>query len=177
MPKATFTLPDGTTVMIDGSAREVKSLLEYYSARKSQDHIPVKQKTKIINDAKNKTHDKKTTHNPSADLIGIVKLIKTCDEAGAIEKEILDQSSEVNRVLLPLYMIYKHKDNSFGLTTTELSKVTEQLHVRVSRQNSLRALKDAPKYIASDRARTPRYKLNRRGAKFMEKVLSGTAEG
>jgi hypothetical protein len=109
-------------------------------------------------------------------LIQIANTIKTCEQAEAIDDYILDKPNEANRVLLPLFIVYEYFDNAFGLTTSEISKVTIELGVKVSRQNCLRALKfTAKSYVLKD-GNPPRYTLNRRGLAFIRSVLSGATE-
>jgi hypothetical protein len=55
------------------------------------------------------------------DVAAIIALVKDCDDAEAIEKQILDKTSQVNRTLLPLYVVYKHMNNRFSLTSGEIS--------------------------------------------------------
>lgn len=179
MLKASFTLPNGTIVAVEGSPDEVKGLLDYYSSgatihpRKAPlPKTPKSENRKAPPPAAEATPDK---------LAQIVNLIKTCPEADSIEQNILSKSNEANRAILPLYIIHQHLDNAFGLTTIEISKVTAELgpKVRIKRQNVLRALarSSASKYVLSDTTSkvgtASRYTLNDRGVKHIKLVLAG----
>jgi hypothetical protein len=113
-------------------------------------------------------------------LVDIVNLVKTCEEAEAIEKQILDTNSEVNRALLPLYINHKYLNDNFSLKTTQIAKITKDLGIPVTRQNALRALKyKGAKYVMSDDVRKPGqatfYRLNRRGIQYMRSIIQGMA--
>lgn len=171
MPKATITLTNGTIVTIDGSLEDVNYLVNIYTPSSSKPQIHKKT-------AKSKRVKVERPHSNKFDALRITNTIHNCDEAEKIEKNILDKPNELNRVLLPLYILEKYLKDESGLTTSEISKVTVKLGVKVSRQNSLRAVKfTGPKYIfsQSEGNRFPRYQLNRRGMKYMDSVISGTA--
>lgn len=178
MPKAVVKLPNGTTVEIDGSTEEVERLLEFYG-------LPAQGTKKRALSSEAATPSAPAAAGGSAspteaDLATLVNHIRTCEEAEAIEAHILDRTSEVNRVLLPLYVVHRYMGEAFGLTTVEISAVTTELGIRVTRQNSLRALKGSGgRYVTGDHVRkkgqSTRYKINRRGAQYMREVISGGA--
>lgn len=172
MAKASFRLPNGTSVLIEGTPEEVRELLAFYASttHKVEPQTPKRPKPESENivSTESKTKPDKT------DIEKIVELVKTCPEAEVIEKHILDQTNEANRVLVPLYIIHEHLDNIFGLTTTEISEVTIALGVKVSRQNALRVLKfTAPGFVIK-LGNPPRYKINRRGLAHIKSVIAGT---
>jgi hypothetical protein len=116
------------------------------------------------------------------DLATLINHVRTSADAEAIETNILDRTSEINRVLLPLYIAHKHMGDSFGLTTVEIAATTADLGIRVFRQNVLRALTGSgARYVVGDRVRKPgqatRYRLNRRGLQYMKEVLEGASGG
>jgi hypothetical protein len=172
MAKASFTLPNGTSIVIEGTPEEVQGLLAYYTnvsnpvaPSPSKQHKP---KTEEIPPIESKAKPDKR------DIEKIVEIIKTYPEAEAIEERILDKTSEANRVLLPLYIIHEHLDGMFGLSTNEISEITISLGVKVSRQNALRSVKfTAPGYVIKF-GNPPRYKINRRGISHIKSVLAGT---
>jgi hypothetical protein len=180
MPKATFTLPNGTVITIDGTAAEVRNLLEFYGGKpekgKRAAQKPDAKASRKKSTAKNKIFPARIAH--------IVNQIKSCPEAEDIEKNILAKTHEANRVLLPLYIIHEYMGNAFGITTIEISKVTAELgaRVRVSRQAALRALVRSPasRFVLTDKARrrgiATRYTLDERGVQYMKAVISGTQE-
>jgi hypothetical protein len=113
----------------------------------------------------------------NTDLNEIVNLIKSCDEAEAIEKHVLDASSLVNRTLLPLYVVYKYVENRPGLSSGDIETITKNLGVRVKTSNAAtRLANNASKYVDGDKVRRKgravRYRLNRRGVKYFEGILA-----
>ena len=78
MPKATFTLPDGTEVAITGAADEIKQLLDHYGERTTSKSpiSPPKGKTR--------TQKQKAPANmhreENLDITQIVNKIKECDD-------------------------------------------------------------------------------------------------
>jgi hypothetical protein len=172
MPKANFTLSNGTIVTIDGSIEEIQNLLDLYSGENRKNETD---QTRIDNNQRMEPQKKLPVGKEKFkdDFPQIINLIKTCNEAVSVEKFILNQANEANRVLLPLYIVYEYFNHSFGLTTTEISKITFELGVKVSRQNCLRALKfSAAKFVVKD-GNPPRYTLNRRGHAHIRSVLTG----
>ncbi|MEQ8194020.1 MAG: hypothetical protein RIB59_05995 [Rhodospirillales bacterium] len=175
MAKASLKLPDGTSVLIEGTAEEVARLLATVGgATTAQQNKPKKaRKPRTGNDK-----GKKVEGTDGPDLNEIVNLIKSCDEAEAIEKQILDKAGLVNRSLLPLYIIHEHFNNKFGLTTGEISAVTADLGVKISTPNVSTTLsKTASRYVQGDRLRKRgqivRYLLSRKGVQYLKGVLSG----
>ncbi len=176
MAKAHLTLPNGTQVLIEGTPEEVHRLLNLTAGATS--------------DARSLAKVRKTAKRPEAkvtsaeaerlDLTQIVNLAKDCDEADAIERNILDRTSMVDRVLLPLYVLKKHAGSSGGLTSGEISKITTELGVPVSQPNTSTALSGpASKYVMGDKVRRKgqpvRYRLSRRGEQYLAAVIRGKA--
>jgi hypothetical protein len=173
MVKAIFTLPNGTSVSIDGTPEEVKDLLAFYAEDKKTGK-PVTSPHKITEPKpEEKNPIEKKIKPDNTDIEKIVETVKTCPEAESIEKYILDKTNEANRVLIPLYAIHEYFNDAFGLTTTEISKVTTGLGVRVSRQNSLRGANNVQGFVVKF-GNPPRYQINRRGITHIKAVLSGT---
>ncbi len=116
------------------------------------------------------------------DHIGIVNLTKGSDEWDTIETNVLDKSNMLNRVLLPLYVVYEQLDNAHGLTSGDTAKVTRELGVPVSQPNASRTLSgSAKKFVVADKTRVRgipvRYKLSRAGHKHMQQALGKTRSG
>ncbi len=181
MAKASFTLPNGTIVEIDGTTDDIQKLLETYGGG------PPQPRKKTTRKRSKKTGGKSVTRDPEAaeqnvDLAQIVNLVKTCDEAEQIEEHILDKASQVDRTLLPLYIVHEHLDNVFALTSGEINKITTDLGIPISTANASRTLSGtASRYVIADQVRTRgrviRYKLSRRGAQYLNSVISGAADG
>lgn len=183
MAKAKITLPNGTHVDIEGTTEEVRELLEFYSAQPVRDSS-----RKVQRKASRKKKPKKADELNSAssttaiDYAEIVNLVKDCDEAEKIEKQILDRASQVNRALLPLYIVHEYLNNQYGLTSGEVSKVTTDLGIPISQPNASRTLSGtASRYVIGDKVKKKgqpvRYKLSRRGVKYLKAVLEGTESG
>ena len=180
MTKASFTLPNGTVVTLDGTPAEVRRLLEFYGGKPEQEKAAGRTRTAKAGHKKPSAEKK---ISPSR-IAHIVNQIRSCPEAEAIEANILEKTHEANRVLLPLYVIHEYLGNAFGITTIEISRVTAELgaRVRVSRQAALRALVRSPasRYVLEDKARrrgiATRYTLDERGVQYMKSVISGMPE-
>lgn len=168
MAKATLSLPMGGTVTIDGSATEIQQFLDKYGAGATSASHATRTQTKTVTQIE--VDDK-------IDLNEVVNLIKSCDEAEAIEKHVLDAVSVVNRTLLPLYIVHEHMDMKAGLSSGDIEAVTRDLGVRVKASNASTSLaKEASKYVDGDKVRRKgravRYRLNRRGVKYFQDLLS-----
>ncbi len=177
MPKAALTLPNGTVIEIEGSTEEVRELLAFYGGTGSSGSgTPPKKPRKKA--PRKEAAPKESTESDAIDVTAIVNEIKSCDEAEAIETRILDKSSQVDRTLLPLYIVHEYFENGRALSSGDINKVTTQLSVPVSTPNASRTLSGtASKYVIGDSTRrqgsTVRYKLNRRGVQYLKSVISG----
>lgn len=175
MPKATFSLPNGTIVTIEGESGEIQALLDHYS-KSSPSIYPLRKEkgTKI----------KSSQAQSSAgqfDFSKIVNLVKNCDEAESIENKILDKASQVNRTLLPLYIVHEHMDNAVALTSGDINKITTDLGIPIATPNASRTLSGtASRYVIGDQVRTKgqtvRYKLSRRGVQYIKSVITGVED-
>jgi len=170
MVHASLTLPNGTTVNIDGNPDEVKKLLDFYGAKPKEPEKPPQPGPSR----------REVGQETAADLTEIVRLVKDCDEAEAIERNVLNRSSQVDRTLLPLYIVHEYLSNAFSLSSGEISKVTTDLGVPVSQPNASTTLSGtAAKYVIGDRVRKRgqpvRYKLSRRGMQYMQSVIRSQA--
>jgi len=180
MAKAHLTLPNGTQVVIEGTPDEVHRLMSLNTAepqattpRTAGQRGTARRKARAAPKVQ-PARDAST----SVELSNIVNLVKNCDEADQIETNILDRSSRVDRILLPLYILQKFGAHDPGLTSGEIAKVTRELGVPVSQSNASTALSSAAsKYVMGDKVRrkgeTVRYRLSRRGAQYIEQVIGG----
>lgn len=184
MAKASLKLSNGTAVTLEGTPEEVKHLLELYGGEAQPAPKATQRQRRVrksqLNAARTKPAETRDTDKP--DLNQIVTLTKDCDEAQAIEEQILDRPAQVNRTLLPLYIVHEHLENAFGLTSGDVKKVTTDLGIPISQPNASRALSGtASKYVIGDKVKVKgqpvRYKLSRRGIKYMKDVLAGNANG
>jgi hypothetical protein len=183
MAKANITLPNGTTVVIEGTPEEVQQLLAMYSGGIQSDpatsqHIRKRRKKRSGAQAQSKAA---SGTEPKVDLVDIVNIIRTCDEAEAIEKNILNKTNVTSRVLMPLWIVHDYKENAFGLTSGEISKITTQLGVPIGQPNASRCLSgDAKAYVIGDKIRVKgepvRYKLHRRGVQHLAGILQASKD-
>ncbi|MBN1652197.1 MAG: hypothetical protein JXA30_00310 [Deltaproteobacteria bacterium] len=181
MVKASLKLANGTQVTLEGEPTEVQKLLQLYNetsystpATRKQEDSTKKPKRKA-GKGKHIDADETAKEIPVAD---IVNAIKGCDEAESIEANILDRVSQVDRVLLPLYVAHEHIDERLTLTSGEVATVLSDLRVPLAQPNVSRTLSVmASKYVMGDKARkggrTVRYKLNRRGISYINSVIAG----
>lgn len=77
---------------------------------------------------------------------------------------------------------HEHLNNAFGLTSGEVAKITTDLGIPISQPNASRTLSGtASKYVIGDKVKMKgqpvRYKLSRRGVKYIQEVLAGNASG
>lgn len=173
MVKASLELSNGTKVIIEGNTQEVNQLLSFYRDYKLKDKKEKEKAPERIGQKKLKKKDKDVF-----DLAEIVNLIKECDEAASIEENILDRTSVVDRVLLPLYIVHEYMNNTVSLKSSDINKITKELGVQIFQPNVSRTLtQSASRYVTSDRTRKGKraikYKLNRRGVKYLKGVIQG----
>ena len=177
MPKATIRLVNGTVAQIDGTLEEIKVLLEFYGASKT-DYTTKSQKD-------GRTAKRETVKREAKDEIAIndiVRQIKDCELADSIEKQILESTSRVNRILLPIFIAQERLKYSIGLTTGEISSVTRDLGVPIHVANISNVIKtNAARYVYGDKVRKKglpiRYKLTNRGVRYIKSVIAGKSDG
>jgi hypothetical protein len=181
--KVSLDLATGTVITFEGTPDEVQELLNKAGIPESKVIT-----SKSDSNGKSKSLTKQATSSNgspqiTADVLRIVNLARSCSEAEAIEKNILENKpSETDRVLLPLYIVHEYMENAYGLTTVEISEIMTELGsgARITRQNALRALvkKDAAKYVTADKLRKPgtgtRYTLNDRGVQYIRSIFEKT---
>jgi hypothetical protein len=178
MPKATLTLPNGTVVTVEGDSDAIKELLDYYGASSTQ--APA-QPRKRATEAAPSAQRSPAVSEGQPDYAAIVNLVKNCEEAERIESQILDKTSQVDRTLLPLYIVHEHLNNALGLTSGDVSKVTTELGIPISQANASRTLSGTgSRYVIGDQVRKKgqpvRYKLSRRGLQYMKSVIAGAED-
>jgi hypothetical protein len=173
MAQSLIKLPNGTEISVKGTPEEVAKILSLYSGKPSdvtrQQGIPPTQKQRADKTASATSVDE----NP---ILSLVNMIKECDDSEAIEKNILDRSSQIDRILLPLYISSQHFDNKIALTTGEMSKVLFELGVPVSQPNVAHAIAGSAKaYVAGDRIRkkgqSTKYRITRKGVTYLSGVI------
>lgn len=183
MAKASIRLPNGTSVLIEGTTEEIRQLLEFYGqtggAPAKTKKQPGGRKPSRSPKAQAKPDDSTEAERPN--LAEIVNLVKNCDEADVIETQILDRTSQVNRILLPLYIVHEHLNNAFGLSSGDINKITVDLGIPIKSPNVSKTLAtSASRYVMGDKirkaGRATRYKLSRRGLRYFNSVLKGPTD-
>jgi hypothetical protein len=175
-------------VAVEGTPEEVRKLLDFYGGGASvttpgsPPSQPRKKQASKTKGADAPGRPRPDQPEDAAALSQIINLIKNCDEAEGMESRILDKTSQVNRVLLPLYVVHEYLENSHGLTSGEIAKITTDLGVPINQPNVAHTLSGtASKYVIGDRVRKKgqpvRYKMSRRGVKFLAAVIQGTEDG
>jgi hypothetical protein len=173
MAKAKFTTSKGTIVDVDGTPEEIQKFLVIYESTTRKDLVPDKKEKKKI-----KIEQKKTDTGSKDYILQIVNTIKDCDEAKAIEENIIDRNSQVDKVLLPLYIVHEHMSNEVGLQSGEISKITGDLGIRIKQPNVSKILSEtASRYVMGDKVRKAgqavKYRLNRKGLKYIKGIITG----
>ena len=174
MAKAKFTTPQGTSLEITGTPEEIQKFLKIYEGSITTTTKPSVKKKKLSG----KKIKSEGNESKSEDiLLEIVNKIKDCDEAKEIEENIIDRNSQVDKVLLPLYIIHEYFNNDIALQSGEISKITGDLGIRIKQPNVSRILSEtASRYIMGDKVRKARqpvkYKLNRKGQKYIKDVIT-----
>ncbi len=177
MAKATVRLASGGVAEIHGTVDEVKELLSFYGAEVNHKETPPKSSTPRVRASRASTQAK----TDRVSVADVIKYIRNCDEADAIESRILDTNSQVNRILLPLYVVDKHMNDKQGLTTGDISAVTKELGIPIKTPNVSNTLKtSAARYVFGDTVRRKgqpvRYRLSRRGTKYIEELINGKGD-
>ena len=173
MPKATLTLPNNTEVTIEGELSDIKNLLDYYSKKELS--------TSKLPEAKEKYFIKKVSQISTGKInhMEIVNLAKNVDIAESIEREILDKSSQVDRALLPLYIVEKYMENKVELQTNDISIINANLGISMSAPNISRTLNGtASKYVNADKpkkkGRVQKYTINKKGIGYFNSIIAGS---
>lgn len=173
MAKASLTLPDGTKILIEGNPNEIQKIISLYSPvipPQGEKKLPEKQ------DSQEKKHDEKSTEQ--SNLAKIVNTAKTSQEIELIEKNVLDRSSLVDRILLPLYITQNYGFEDKVLTSGDIAKFLSQFGVSIAQPNIAKTLAStAKKYVIGDKIRKKGhavgYRLSRRGKKYITAVIHG----
>ena len=176
MADASVKLANGTNITVSGTAEEIAKIMSLYNQEQVSPAPRSVNKRKTSKSKPSTTPQQSSSENNAIDLASIVNTIKDCDEAETIEVKILDNADVMNRTLMCLYVNNKYFDSSPAMTTGDISKTLTQLGVPVATANVSSAIaRKAKSYVMSDAVRTKgaviRYKLNRRGIQYFEKLL------
>lgn len=176
MAKSVIALPNGTTVTVEGSVEEVAQVLSFYNDRESV-MIPtsgvVSQKSSI---KKNVTKLSKIKSNEGVDILTLVNATKDSENFEQIEQNILDKASQVDRVLLPLYIAGEKSEKSPALTSNDIYLFLKEFGINMALPNISNTLSGtATKYVMGDSTRkqgtSTGYKISRRGCQYIEQIF------
>ncbi len=172
MAKASMKLSDGTTVVVEGSVEEIQKILALH--RPSETSEFKAGEIKKAGTRKPKHQDKPSE---AIDLTALINVAKEAEEFGLIEKNILERSSQVDRILIPLYFAHKHNPET-ALTSGEISKFLAEFGVNVAQPNVAKTLSTiAVKYVKGDKLRKQgqavRYRLSGPGNQYITVVIQG----
>lgn len=172
MARAELKLENGTVVTVEGPPEEIHALLQFYGRASPSTAEPRSAKYRP-----RRASEKVESEDHEADRVHQVSTqVKSSGQFDAIESKILDQRSQLNRILLPLFIIHEEMDSAFGLTSGDIAKITRELGVPIGRPDVSKLLaKEASKYVMGDRTRVHgkpvRYKISRRGVQYIESLL------
>lgn len=175
MAKATIALANGTQVQIDGTPEEIARLMGLYNG--GSDPPTSLRGPKPAKRGRSKTPvNKPGTADAPVDHVAIINAIKESDEFDLIEARILEQTSQVDRTLLPLYAAHEHVDPNMTLTSGDIAKVLTDLGNPVSMPNVSKVLAgSASRFVIADGVRrtgTPvGYRIHRRGVQYLKAIL------
>lgn len=180
MAKSNIKLPDGTVITVEGNVEEIKKILSSYSFSNRQKFAPQTDNgSSALQGEKNLEDNKKGNKTKEQDpVVAIVNAIKNFDQFENIEKNIMDRSGQVDRILLPLYISDKEFRNEFSLTSGEISKILTELGTPITMANVGSSLAgSSSKYVIGDKRRKKgqavKYRISHRGIKYISSVIEG----
>ncbi len=177
MAKAILTTKDGTEVRVDGTPEEIARLMNLYGGSPSDNEPskPARKKGRHTTRQRSQTTRTPEREAPAVDHIAIVNSIRDADDFEAIESQILDKKSQLDRSLLPLYAMQEFMNSNTPLTTGDIAKVLTELGNRVKQQNVAKKLKGSkyvmPLAVRKEGTPTP-YRINRQGTKYFKGVIA-----
>ncbi len=178
MVKSTIKLADGTVVTVEGSPEELKKVLAIYHDRDSgiQTEKHTEKGTAKSKKSRKIAKAELSDGNKKDYIVALINAIKNSNDVDEIESKILDKASQVDKVLLPLFIVSREFDNKFSLTSGDIYKVLKELGISMALPNVSRTLKKrAVKYVIADKVTkkgesTP-YKISRKGEQYISGIL------
>lgn len=171
--KSTIKLENGTIVTIEGSVEEVAKLMSVYG--KPQSSVISGGQAEPVSPKKKETILEKTEEK--IDTISLVNATKDADDYDQIEKNILDKASQVDRVMLPLFIAERSFGNEATLTSNDVYKFLKEFGINMALPNISKTLSgQAKNYVMGDSVRkrgaTTAYRISRKGKQYIEQILS-----
>lgn len=180
MVKSIIKLPDGTTIAIEGSPEELKKVLSVYqnqnTSNEGEEGTPVPGSRKKTNKSSIYPKAIEEKSNKKDIIVELVNAIKNANDMDEIEKKILDKASQVDRVILPLFIMGRDFDDQISLTSNDIYKVLKELGISMALPNISKTLRGtALKYVIADKVTkkgesTP-YKISRKGEQYIKNTL------
>lgn len=163
MAKSTIKLPNGTVITVEGTTSEVSRVLGGYVSKER----PATGK-KPASGAKSSGDT-----GGSVNILELVNAAKNADDFEQIEKKILDGASQVDRVLLPLFLSEREFEGVHKLTSNDIYKFLKEFGVNMALPNISRTLSGtAQKYVMGDKTRKKGLPRDTRFPDQVENILN-----
>ena len=161
---------------------EIESTDKDYVDQKLEKLLPTtqitteKQKSRQVTSRKRKeSTSAEETETVKIDVACVVARIHDADNFTEIEKNILDKSAQLPRILLVCK--FAHEYGHDYITTGDIEALTDELGIKIASTNASNCIADNRKYFTAKSARKKGavvlYKLNRQGEQALEKYLNG----
>ncbi|MBP9669564.1 MAG: hypothetical protein KBE09_04730 [Candidatus Pacebacteria bacterium] len=177
MAKTTIKLANGTVITVEGSTEEVAHVLSLYGEQASfsgaSDRGATAKKAKKTGGTKSIETDEK---EGKIDVLTLVNATKDADDFEQIEKKILDNASQVDRVLLPLFITERDFGATAMLTSNDIYKFLKEFGINMALPNVSKTLSSsAIKYVMASSTRkkgtSTSYRISRKGKQYVEQML------
>jgi hypothetical protein len=171
MIKSTIKLENGTLITVEGSVEDVAKLMSIYGkpsvssiAMVSDDFSPAKKEPPSVKEDKIET-------------INLVNATKDADDYTEIEKNILDKASQVDRVLLPIFIAERKFGADISLTSNDIYKYLKEFGINMALPNVSKTLSGPAKnYVMGNSVRkkgaATSYRISRKGKQYIDQILS-----
>lgn len=171
--KSTIKLENGTVITLEGSVEEVAKLMSVYG-EPNTGAISIDQKMSIPQKKKKNVSE---GVDSKIDTIALVNATKDFDDYEQIEKNIFDKASQVDRVLLPIFIAERKFGNDVALTSNDIYKFLKEFGINMALPNISKTLSGPAKnYIMGDSVRkkgaSTAYSISRKGKQYVEQILS-----
>jgi len=175
MAKSTIKLANGSVITVEGTAEEVAKVMSLYVQGHSTSEES--ETAKAMKSKPFKLMAKEAPKDQEVDILELVNLTKDADDFDQIEKNILDQASQVDRVLLPLFVANRENSNSSPLTSNDIYKFLKEFGINMALPNISKTLsKTAIKYVMAGSARkkgvATSYRISRKGKQHIDQIIS-----
>lgn len=169
MVKSIIKLENGTIITVEGSVEDVAKLMSVYGEHNSQTSVHSPRKT-VKKEVSSQGEDK-------IDAILLVNATKDAKDYEEIEKNILDKASQVDRVLLPIFIAERRFGGDASLTSNDIYKYLKEFGINMALPNISKTLGGPAKnYIMGDSVRkkgsATSYRISRKGKQYVNQMLS-----